>query len=182
MLETVLSDGSFLDNPVGRAINPGHSCESAWFLLAEFLATGDPRIRDRALQLLDWSLNMGWDSMCGGIFYFVDVKQRPCEQLEWDMKLWWVHNEALIATLLAYHITENQKYWNWFKKIHTFAFSNFPDRKFGEWYGYLHRDGSVSHTQKGSLWKGPFHLPRCLMLCEEILHSISEGTSLSLLL
>ena len=85
------------------------------------------------------------------------------------MKLWWVHNEALIATLVAYKITGDEKYSAWYDKLHEYIFSHFSDKEYGEWYGYLHRDGTVSHEQKGSLWKGPYHLLRCLILCEQIL-------------
>ena len=38
-------------------------------------------------------------------------------------------------------------------------------------------DGTVSHTQKGSLWKGPYHLPRCLMTCDTLLGRIAEGSA-----
>ena len=86
----------------------------------------------------------------GGFIYFTDVSGRPCEQLEHDMKLWWVHNEACIATLLAYSLTSDEKYWKWFEKIHIYAFGHFADKEYGEWYGYLHKDGTVSHTQKAS--------------------------------
>ena len=109
------------------------------------------------------------------MLYFVDLDGRPCEQLEWDMKLWWVHNEVLIASLMAYSHTGDEKYWERFKLVHEYSFNHFADKEFGEWYGYLHRDGTVSHTQKGSLWKGPYHLPRCLMLCDELLGNIAEG-------
>ena len=61
-----------------------------------------------------------------------------------------------------------------YDKIHEYTFSHFSDKEFGEWYGYLHRDGTVSHTQKGSLWKGPYHLLRCLILCEQILSAVEE--------
>ena len=62
------------------------------------------------------------------------------------------------------------------------VFRHFPDKQHGEWYGYLHRDGSVSHKQKGSLWKGPYHLPRCLMSCEKILSASQKGEKASDLL
>lgn len=182
VLETVQPDGSHLDNPSGRTINPGHSCENAWFLMNQAHAVQDRDLLEKALHILDWSLERGWDEEWGGIFYFVDVDGRPCEQLEWDMKLWWVHNEALISTLTAFKLTGEERYWNWFEKVHAYAFDHFPDREQGEWYGYLHRDGSVSHTQKGSMWKGPYHLPRCLMLCDRILTSLADGTDLESLL
>lgn len=103
----------------------------------------------------------------------------PGSDIPYDMKLWWVHNECLIATLLAYHLTGDIYYEEWYKKLHDYVFAHFPDEKYGEWYGYLYRDGTVSHTQKGSLWKGPFHLPRCLMLCEQILEAMEQGTRIT---
>jgi len=178
VLENVNLDGSILDNPTGRTINPGHSIENSWFLMNYANKSNDKELLKKALNILDWSLERGWDKKYGGVKYFVDLYNRPCEQLEHDMKLWWVHNECLIATLTAYKLTGDEKYINWYKKLHKYIFSHFPDKKNGEWYGYLHRDGTVSHTQKGSLWKGPYHLPRCLIFCDFITKSIVEGKEL----
>lgn len=175
VLENVCKDGSILDNPVGRTINPGHSIENSWFLMNYANSTGNKELLEKALNILRWSLEIGWDKEHGGIYYFRDVYGRPCEQLEHDMKLWWVHNEALIATLFASNLTGDAYYDKWYEKIHSYVFTHFPDKEYGEWYGYLHRDGSVSHEQKGSLWKGPYHLPRCLMLCEQILGDWERG-------
>jgi len=163
--ETINVDGSKLDSPQGRCINPGHSIEAVWFILHEGVYRRDRAMIDKALKILDCSLEIGWDGKYGGIFYFVDIEGKPAEQLEWDMKLWWPHTEALYATLLAYSLTGDVKYEIWFDRLHEYSFSHFADKEFGEWYGYLHRDGSVSNTLKGSLWKGPFHLPRALLLC-----------------
>lgn len=163
VLECVGPNGEFIDNPAGRCVNPGHSMENSWFLMNEAIYSGNKALLEKALNILDWSLELGWDKQYGGFIYFTDIDGRPCEQLEWDMKLWWVHNEALIATLLAYGLTGEKKYFNMFEKVHAYAFGHFADKEYGEWYGYLHKDGTVSHTQKGSMWKGPFHHPRCLM-------------------
>lgn len=178
VLETVGRDGSILDNPTGRTLNPGHCIENAWFLMNHAHVTKDGALLQKALNILTWSLNRGWDEEYGGLVYFTDLNGRPCEQLEHDMKLWWVHNEALIATLAAFSLTGDPLYEAWYEKLHAYTFSHFPDREYGEWYGYLHRDGTVSHTQKGSLWKGPYHLPRCLMLCETILTALEKGEEL----
>ena len=177
-LETVLPDGGHVDNPAGRTINPGHTCENAWFLMNEAIYSGDKQLLKDALSMFDWAFERGWDKEHGGILYFVDLDGKPCEQLEWDMKLWWVHNEALIASLMAYALTGDAKYWDRFLMVHEYAFSHFADTENGEWYGYLHRDGTVSHTQKGSMWKGPYHLPRCLMICEELLAKIAAGEAI----
>lgn len=178
VLENVNIDGSILNNPTGRTINPGHTIENSWFLMNYAHLTGDKELLQKALNMLDWSLEIGWDKEFGGVYYFRDVYNRPCEQLEHDMKLWWVHNECLIATLTAHCLTDEEKYEKWYDMLHEYIFSHFPDKEYGEWYGYLHRDGTVSHTQKGSMWKGPYHLPRCLMLCEQILNAMETGAKL----
>ena len=181
-LENVLQDGSHIDNPSGRTINPGHSSENAWFLMNEAAISGDDKLMKTALDIFDCAFERGWDNEFGGVLYFVDLDNRPCEQLEWDMKLWWVHNEILIASLMAYSVTGDIKYWERFETVHKYSFEHFSDKESGEWYGYLHRDGTVSHTQKGSLWKGPYHLLRCLMLCDYLLGQISESKPASDLL
>jgi N-acylglucosamine 2-epimerase len=174
LFETVGENGERLDSPQGRCINPGHSIETVWFLIHEGLYRNDQSLIDRAIEILDWSLDIGWDKVYGGILYFVDIEGKPAEQLEWDMKLWWPHTEALYALLLAYDITKDPKYADWFNKIHEYSFDRFADKEYGEWFGYLHRDGTVSNTLKGSLWKGPFHLPRALLLCSKILKKMKD--------
>jgi N-acylglucosamine 2-epimerase len=174
LLETVGPQGEYLgDSPDGRCVNPGHAIETAWFILEEGKHRNDRKLIDRALPILDWSLDLGWDQKYGGILYFVDIEGKQPVQYEWDMKLFWPHNEAIYATLLAYSLTGDPKYERWFEKILKWALARFPDRRYGEWFGYLHRDGSVSHDLKGNMWKGPFHLPRqqlyCHLLLEEML-------------
>ena len=89
------------------------------------------------------------------------------------MKFWWPHNEAVIATLLAYELTGNEKYLQWHQQVHQWAHKHFADPEHGEWYGYLLRDGRISSPLKGNLWKGPFHLPRMQLQCWEILNRMS---------
>lgn len=89
------------------------------------------------------------------------------------MKFWWPQCEAVIATLYAYQATGDAKYLEMHKLINDYTFNHLPDKEYGEWYGYLHFDGSVSQSAKGNLFKGPFHIPRmllkCSLLCDEIL-------------
>jgi N-acylglucosamine 2-epimerase len=175
LFETVGPNGERLDSPEGRCLNPGHAIETAWFIMHEGRRRDDPSLIQSALDILDWSLEWGWDREYGGILYFVDVEDRPPEQLEWDMKLWWPHTEALYALLLAHHLTGEARYLDGYEKVHAWAFGHFPDPEYGEWFGYLHRDGSLSLSLKGSLWKGPFHLPRALLQCLKLLDEMTGG-------
>jgi N-acylglucosamine 2-epimerase len=177
LLETVGPGGEYLgDSPEGRCVNPGHAIETAWFMLAEGKHRKDEKLIARALPILDWSLDLGWDPKYGGILYFVDIEGKQPVQYEWDMKLFWPHTEAIYATLLAYSLTGDKKYEEWFEKILKWALAHFPDKEYGEWFGYLHRDGSVSHDLKGNMWKGPFHIPRQQLYCHLLLEEmIAKG-------
>lgn len=172
LFENISSDGKKLDSPEGRCINPGHAIESAWFVMREGQRRNNLQIIERGLQILNWSLKWGWDKEFGGLLYFVDSEGKPPEQLEWDMKLWWPHTEALYALLLAYRLAGEKVYGDWYDKVHQWTFSHFPDPKYGEWLGYLHRDGSPSLYLKGSMWKGFFHLPRALFLGLKVLEEL----------
>lgn len=175
LLETVAPDGGRLDLPAGRVMNPGHAIESAWFIMHEGMHRKDSKLIQQACEIIDWSLELGWDEEYGGLFSFIDVEKKPCEQLEWDMKMWWTHTEALYALLLAHHLTGEEKYLEWYEIMHEYTFTHFPDPQFGEWYGYLHRDGSVANSLKGSMWKGPFHIPRAMLYCWQLLIEMEKS-------
>ena len=174
LLETVGPRGERLDSPEGRCINPGHAIETSWFIMEEGRHRNDKKLVEKGLTILDWSLNWGWDKEYGGILYFVDVEGKPCDQYEHDMKLWWPHNEALYACLLAHYLTGRKEYEDWYEKIHGWTYAHFPDKKNGEWFKYLHRDGTISSTIKGNRWAGPFHLSRMQLYCWKLLEEMKE--------
>ena len=89
------------------------------------------------------------------------------------MKFWWPQCETIIASLYAYKVTRDRKYLRIHRMANEWAYAHLKDNEYGEWYGYLHRDGTVAQDAKGNIFKGPFHIPRMLikshLLCEEIL-------------
>ena len=169
LMEVVGERGDIIDHFDGRTLNPGHALEAAWFILHEGRLRRDQRLIRVGRTILDWMWRRGWDEECGGIYYFRDLRGLPVQEYWHDMKFWWPHTEAIIATLLASRITRDPKYAHWHQMVHDWSFAHFPDRDYGEWYGYLHRDGSVSVRLKGNLWKGPFHLPRMCWYCWKLL-------------
>ncbi len=162
LMETVAPDGSIIDHAEGRLLNPGHAIECAWFILHEGRLRGERSYIQLGLKILDAMWARGWDEEHGGLLYFRDLHDKPVLEYWQDMKFWWPHCEGIIATALAYEITHEEKYAVMHGKVHDWSFRHFPDAEHGEWYGWLHRDGSPSQRAKGSLFKGPFHLPRAL--------------------
>lgn len=173
LLETVTPDGKLIDTINGRTINPGHCIETAWFLLEEAKhRRWEPELTAMALQILDWSWEWGWDNEYGGIINFRDCKGFPPQDYSQDMKFWWPQCEAIIAALYAYEATGDEKYLEMHRRANDWAYGHLPDAEYGEWYGYLHRDGTVAQPAKGNIFKGPFHIPRMLIKSPMIIDNI----------
>lgn len=163
ILENIYPDGSLSDSFEGRLVNPGHGNESMWFLIDLAIRYNNTALIHQCEDILTRTTEYGWDKEYGGIFYFLDIKGHPVQQLEWDQKLWWVHIETMISFAKAYKQTGNPKSKEWFLKLHEYTWSHFRDNEFGgEWFGYLTRQGTPLLTAKGGKWKGCFHVPRGL--------------------
>ena len=166
------TDAVILDSALCRVINPGHDIECAWFLLEEAARRQDRELTDFAARMFDDAFALGWDAEYGGITYFKDILGYPVEAYEHDMKLWWPHNEAIIASLMLYRTTGDRKYKQIFETVTDYAFSHFSDPEQGEWFGYLRRDGKPTEPPcKGHTYKGPFHVMRMLAKCMRMLQS-----------
>ncbi|KAH3740178.1 hypothetical protein DPMN_046875 [Dreissena polymorpha] len=131
---------------------PGHAIEAGWFLLRYAKQNGQDELAQRPIY--EWPF-------C----------QSPV-QLEWNMKMWWVHTETMVAFLMAYQHTRDGDHLDSFARVYDYCYSNHVDKKQGEWYGYLNRDGSVSMRFKGGPWKGCFHVPRSLLYCKQMLSEL----------
>ena len=173
-LENVGPDGEFRgDVTEGRIVNPGHDIECSWFLMEYANRIGDKELHKKAETVFDYAIEAGWDKEFGGLLYFIDCKGLPPEAYEHDMKLWWPHNEILIASMMAYRDTGDEKYYDWFCKTLDYCQKVFSDPENGEWYGYLRRDGKPTMpSTKGSTFKGPFHLPRCLCMVDQMISQL----------
>jgi N-acylglucosamine 2-epimerase len=175
MFENVLPDGTFdLESCEGRMLNPGHVLEAMWFILNCLDRNGrDPQKINQVTNIIKATLKTGWDPEYGGLFYFMDALSKPHLELQWDMKLFWPHCEALIACLYAFKMTGDREFHDWFLKIDEWTWSHFPDPEYGEWYCYLNRQGVLTHTLKGGKWKTFFHLPRCLLMSARLMKEIN---------
>ena len=101
------------------------------------------------LTIIDWSWNKGWDEQYGGIIYYRDAKRPAGHRVL-------ARHEILVAAqrgdhrdTLAWQLTGDEKYARWHQMVHDWAYAHFPDPEHGEWYGYLHRDGSCLHADQG---------------------------------
>lgn len=177
LFENVDMKGNFSDTMDGRLICPGTIVEGMWFIMDLAEKRGDRALISKACDIVLSTMEYGWDKEFGGLYYFMDYKGYPLQQLEGDQKLWWVHVEALISLLKAYHHTGKIEFWNWFLKVHEYTWSHFPDPENGEWFGYLNRQGQVNVDLKGGKWKGCYHIPRAMYQCWQTFEKLmNKGT------
>lgn len=177
VFESVAPDGSRLDGPDGRLMNPGHAIEAGWFLQQAALRGERADMIELSRNMIRNAQDFGWDEEYGGLYYFMDAEGFSPVQLEWSMKLWWPHCEALYAHLLNYSLTSAPDDLAAFRKVDAYTFRHFVDPEHGEWYGYCDREGRVTHRFKGGPYKGCFHVPRALWLCWELLRNWPSGNS-----
>lgn len=162
ILENVNLDGSFSDSFEGRLVNPGHTIEAMWFMMDLGKRINDDELIKKSVNIAINALEYGWDKRDQGVFYFLDLKGNPPQQLEWDQKLWWVHVESLICMAKGWKLTGDERCKYWFEKLHDYTWKHFRDEEHPEWFGYLNRKGEVLLDLKGGKWKGCFHVPRGL--------------------
>jgi N-acylglucosamine 2-epimerase len=172
ILEKVGADGSFVDSYDGRLFSPGHACEAMWFLMDIGKRLKDEGLIRWAVDITVKSLERGWDREYGGIYYYLDIKDKYPAWLEWDQKLWWVHLESLIACATGRQLTGDERLASWFDTLHKYTWSHYRDHEYPEWFGYLNRRGGVLFPLKGGKFKTCFHLPRALLKIWKILEAL----------
>lgn len=172
VVENLTTDNQLSDTFEGRVLNPGHAIEAMWFIMDLGVRLGRKDLIEKAAAIAVQMAEYGWDKQYGGIYYFLDRKGHPVQQLEWDQKLWWVHVETLISMLKGYHLTGSADCLKWFEKVHDYTWEHFKDKEYPEWFGYLNRQGEVLLPLKGGKWKGCFHVPRGLYQCWKTLEQM----------
>ena len=87
IVENVNQDGSLSDSFEGRLVNPGHGIEAMWFIMDLGVRLNRPELIEKAVEITLKTVEYGWDKQYGGIFYFMDRKGSPLQELEWDQPL-----------------------------------------------------------------------------------------------
>jgi N-acylglucosamine 2-epimerase len=165
-LEFVAQDGSQLGGPQGGVVVPGHVIENMWFQVhaAQILGGDDSRIRE-ACRLVLRHLEIGWDRQHQGLFLAIDQNGGSTQGWKFaDTKLWWPHTEALYAALLAWKLTGDARFLEWYERIWSFCLENFVEWDLGEWRQRLTRELAPLKETVVLPVKDPFHLPRSLIL------------------
>jgi mannobiose 2-epimerase len=154
----------------------GHDIEASWLLWEAALAVGDPalttRTRAATLALADAVLDHGVDPD-GSVLY----EGGPDGIVE-DLKHWWPQAEGVVGWLNAYQMTGEQRYLDAALAAWAFIEDKVVDRKHGEWFSVLSRQGDTLPEHPASVkmgpWKCPYHNARA---CLEVSKRIGDGST-----
>jgi N-acylglucosamine 2-epimerase len=175
LLEFLSSDYSELPGNEGSYVMPGHAIESMWFNIHCARRRNDAEAIARAVEVIRWHVEAGWDPEYGGLFLGIDANGGRPFLANFDKKIWWPHTEALYALLLAYRLTGESWCLEWYERVHQWSFQHFPMTPNGEWFQRLDRYGNPTHELIALPVKDPFHLPRAVILILELLKSWPPG-------
>lgn len=178
MLEKVLRPdgrhlGLFFDmdwTPRSEEVSYGHDIEASWLLTEAVEVLGNAKLKTKvkiaALKLATSAMEEGQD-VDGGLFQ----SGGPGGFLGTN-KEWWVQAEAVVGFLNAYQLSGDLRYARAARRSWTFIQQHQIDRKHGEWFRLLRRDGKpIPGLQKLFFWKCPYHNGRA---CMELMERLSK--------
>lgn len=153
--------------PVSDEVSFGHDIELSWLIVESASVLGEPELLERAkaeaMQMARVTAAQGVDRD-GGVFNEANPRR-----LTNTNKDWWPQAEACVGFLNAYQISGNPGYFADSQHTWDFIQTKGIDRKFGDWYESVARDGAPLVRAKLSVWKCPYHNSRaCLQIIKRV--------------
>ncbi|MCR5763568.1 MAG: AGE family epimerase/isomerase [Treponema sp.] len=150
-----------------KEISFGHDIESSWLLWEAAESVGDfcdkDFVRKNIIEIADIALKEGFDDETGGM----DNCLSHAGNRDTD-RIWWVQAEAINGFFNAWQLTQDEKYINAVKKLWAWICNFQKDKKNGEWFNCVHKDGTPDNSNaKGGNWKTCYHNGR---VCMELLN------------
>jgi len=142
-------------------ILPGHQAEWAWLLLRLHEAEADGLFERSARELLEFTIEHGYDDEHGGVYAAVGRDGRVTR----DRKGFWENPEALLALAWAQEHWDDLDLERRFGQTARFCEEHLWDRERGGWWGGASRDGETDRARKGSGWKADYHV---VQMCSEL--------------
>jgi len=161
-------------------VSYGHDIEAAWLLCRSAEVLGDPglaaTIRPLAVRIAEATLGEGVDSD-GGVYN----EGGPAGLTNTD-KEWWPQAEAIVGFINAFEISGEERFLEAAFRAWDFVELRLIDRKRGEWYRGVTRDGRMLDNElKVSFWKCPYHNGRTGLEAVRRLRQIEAARSQTIL-
>jgi mannobiose 2-epimerase len=143
-------DWSSLDNTLWA----GHNLKTGWVLMRLYYLTGGKKYLEAARKIAKAQMKTTWDGKYHGWFY--QFHRDDPASLD-EAKDWWTQEEGDNLMLNLFHRTGGKDYLEKFRQGAVFWDDHFMDKKYGECYQTLARDGTPARRVKGTSYKSSYH-------------------------
>lgn len=123
----------------------GHQTEWTKFLIHLHQRVGAPWLLDKAAELFDRMMALGWDPERRGLAYGLDDKLWPANS---DRYFWTQVESACAAGVLA-RATGIDAYWGWHDRIWALCWEKMIDHERGSWERLFSPDWKLIADDKG---------------------------------
>lgn len=156
--------------PKSDVISFGHDIEGSWLLCEAAETSGDHallgKVQREAVYMAQAVFAQAVDSD-GSLWYEAD----DSGHIDSD-KHWWVQSEAVVGFLNAYERSGQREFLTAAKRSWDFIENYIVDRKDGEWFWKVSREGAPSGEKyKVDAWKCPYHNSRT---CFEVMARVDR--------
>ncbi len=154
-------------NRKSEIVSYGHDIEAAWLLqeATEQIKNASllEQVKNESVQLATATTD-GLDKD-GGLWYEFNIEKDDLVK----EKHWWPQAEAMVGFFNAWQITNDENFLQRSLKSWEFIRNHICDKKNGEWFWGIKKDGSVMDEDKTGIWKCPYHNSRaCIELIKRM--------------
>ncbi|WP_049926954.1 AGE family epimerase/isomerase [Halopiger goleimassiliensis] len=130
---------------------PGHHAE--WAKLLALLADyrDETWLLERARDLFDAAIELGWDDEYGGLYYTVEADGDP----NVPDKYGWAHAEAIGASALLSRYDD--AYAAWYDRVWAYVREHLRNPRYGNWYERASRTGDRNALDRGPAVEPGYH-------------------------
>jgi cellobiose epimerase len=151
----------------------GHDIEGSWLICEAAEVLGDKKLleqsRKAAVKMAQAVYEQAVDAD-GGLLY-----EGTSEEIIDTDKHWWPQAEAVVGFLNAYELSGKNYFLKASERSWEFIEKYIVDRRNGEWYWKVSRDGTPSKDKyKVDPWKCPYHNSRTCFEVMERLDKLSK--------
>jgi len=160
-------------NDRSKWLSFGHDIEGSWLICEAAEVLGDPDIlqeaRAESVKMAQAIYERAIDTD-GGLLY-----EGMSNEITDADKHWWPQAEAVVGFLSAYQLSGCEHFRQASERSWTFIENYIVDRKNGEWFWKVSRDGTPSNDKyKVDPWKCPYHNSRT---CFEVMERLDRMTN-----
>jgi mannose/cellobiose epimerase-like protein (N-acyl-D-glucosamine 2-epimerase family) len=148
---------------------PGHLTEWAKLLLILERHRPLPWLLPRARELFDAALTRAWDNDNGGICYGFAPDDTICDADKYH----WVQAESFAAAAMLAQRSGDERYWDWYQRIWSYAWRHFVDHQYGAWFRILDPQNRKLTDEKSPAGKADYHN---MGACYDVLSLVDRRT------